>query len=88
MQGTSNFHNQIPHSMAQEATDVFEDAAAFDTTVDVFDGNPAACQSLIGGLLRGGQLAASGLPGGHFDGDSLQGESEKAEVLKQVAARR
>ena len=54
MQGTSKFHNQIPPSMAQEATDVFEDATAFDATVDRFNGHPTVCQSLIGGLLLRG----------------------------------
>jgi hypothetical protein len=42
MQGTTDFHNQITHPIAQEATDVFEDAAPFDATVHMFDGNPTA----------------------------------------------
>jgi hypothetical protein len=53
MQGTSDFHEEIAHPFAQETTDVFEDAAAFDTTIDVFDGHPTARQSLIGRLLLG-----------------------------------
>jgi hypothetical protein len=37
--------------MAQKTTHIFEDAAAFDAAVDVFDGNATMCESLIGSHL-------------------------------------
>lgn len=51
MQGATDFHDEVTHPRTQETTDVFEDAAAFDTAVDVFDGHPAARECLIGRLL-------------------------------------
>jgi len=53
MQGKPDFHAQITHPLAQEPTDVFEDATAFDATVDMFNGHPTVRKSLIGGLLFG-----------------------------------
>jgi hypothetical protein len=54
----------------------------------MFDGHPATRERLIGGLLLGRSLAASGFLGRHFNGDPFQGESEKSKILKQVTARR
>ena len=65
MQGATDFHDLVPHPRAQEPTNVFEDAAAFDTTVDVFDGDPTARECLIGGLLLSSEFAPSGFLGGH-----------------------
>jgi hypothetical protein len=86
MQGATDFHNLLTHSRAQEATDVFEYARAFDTAVDMFDGDPTTRERLSGGLLLSSEFATSGFLGGHFNDDSFQRESEKPQILKQVTA--
>ena len=54
MQGTTNFHDVVTYPRAQETTDVFDNATALDTAIDMFDGDPTARQRLIGCLLLSG----------------------------------
>lgn len=72
--------------LSQEATDVFEEAAAFETAVNVFDGDPRARERLSGRLFQSGSLAPSGFLDGHVNGEALQREGEKTEILKSVTA--
>lgn len=54
MQGTSNLHHLIAGSGLEQATDLFDDATAFDTTVDMLNANPTRGNALIVGFLLGG----------------------------------
>jgi hypothetical protein len=86
MQGTTDFHDLITHPAAQKTTDVFKDATAFDTTVDVFDGHPTVGQSLIERLLLRSELPSPWLFDRHLDDAPFKSEGQKPEVLQQVTA--
>ncbi len=67
VQGTAEFHHQIADTLLPQADAVFDDAAAFDTAVDMLDAQPTLVECLIGPLLLPGQLLAAGFLGRHQD---------------------
>ena len=63
MQGTAEFHHQIPYARLEQAQGVFDDATALDTTIDMFDAQPALGEGLIRYLLLPRELLAAGFLG-------------------------
>jgi len=51
MQGTAEFHHEIPDALLPQPDPVFDDAAALHTAVDMLDPQPTVMQGLIGALL-------------------------------------
>lgn len=88
MEGAGDFHDQIANTPAPEADALFDHATALDTTVDVFDTNAPAGQGLIGCFLLLAQLTAPRLLERLDDFYSIEGEGQKAEILKQLTALR
>ncbi len=86
MQGTTDFHHLITCSSPQEAADVFEDATALDTPIDLFDSHPTTCQGLIGRFLLSSQLSSPRFLGRHFDDHSLEAKTEKTKILQERTA--
>src|SRR4051812_9607535 len=52
MQGTADFHYDIPDALLPQADPVFDDATALDTAVDMLDPQSAGVERLVGSLLR------------------------------------
>ena len=52
MQGTADFHHDIPDALLPQADPIFDDTATFDAAVDMFDPQPAGVERLVGSLLR------------------------------------
>jgi len=44
MKSTAEFHHQIADALPPQADTVFDDTTTFDTTVDMFDPQPAVMQ--------------------------------------------
>ncbi len=59
MQGTTDFHHQIADALLPQADPVFDDATALDTTIDMFDPQPALGERVIRRLLLPRQLLAA-----------------------------
>ena len=53
MQGTAEFHHEIADPLLPQADAVFDDAAALDTTVDMFDPQPPLVERLVGQNRKG-----------------------------------
>ena len=87
MQGTTDFHHDIADTLLPQADAVFDDAAAFDTTVDMLDAQPTLVECLIGPLLLPGQLLAAWLLGWHEDRHLREREGQEAQILQQPAPR-
>ena len=51
VEDTANFGNHIAHILLKQANSILEDAAALDTTGNVFDLHTPLIEGLIGGLL-------------------------------------
>ena len=85
MQGTAEFHDQIPQASFEQAQGVFDDATALDTTIDMLNAHPATGHRVISRLLLGRQRVATGLLGRHEDLDLGQREGQKAQVLQELA---
>ena len=47
VQGTADFHHQIANTLLPQANSVFDNTTTLDTTVDMFDPQPALMQGLI-----------------------------------------
>jgi hypothetical protein len=86
MQRTADFHHQIADARLPQAARVVDDAAALDTTVDMFDADAPACDPSIRGFLGPREGAASWLLGRHDDLDVVEHEGQEAEILQQSAA--
>ena len=86
METTANFHNEIAHPYPTKTHAVLEHATAFDTTVDVFDTDPAGGECPIFCLLFVGQLPTTGFAMRGAGGHAFQRESQKAEILQQDTA--
>src|SRR5437870_10745182 len=65
MQGTTDFHHEIADAVLPQPDPVFDDATAFDTTVDMLDPQPTVMQGLVGQLLFQGAFLAAGFLGRH-----------------------
>jgi hypothetical protein len=50
MQGTTDFHHEIPNPLLPQADPVLHNAAALDTTVDMLDPQPPLVEYLVGPL--------------------------------------
>jgi len=74
MQGTTDFHHEIADAVLPQPDPVFDDATAFDTTVDMLDPQPTVMQGLVGQLLFQGAFLAAGFLGRHEDLDLGQRE--------------
>src|SRR5438874_13255164 len=83
MERTAKFHHQIADALLPQAEPVFDDAATFDTAVDMFDPQPTVVQGLVGQFLLQRQLLAAGFLGRHEDLD----RSEERRVGKECRAR-
>jgi len=88
MQGTADFHHDIPHTILPQTDPVFDDAAALDTPVDMLDTQPSVVQRLVGRLLLPRQLLAVWFLGRHEDRDLRERERQEAQILQQPAASR
>jgi hypothetical protein len=67
VQGTADFHHQIANTLLPQANSVFDNTTTLDTTVDMFDPQPALMQGLIVQLLLHCQLLTTGFLGRHQD---------------------
>lgn len=88
MKRTSNFHNGIARTDDTETAGFFDNATAFDTTVDMFNANPDGGKLLIEGFLRRRQFTTFGLFERGQTGNVLKGKGQKAQVLEQTTAGR
>ena len=61
MHGTAQFHHEIADAVLPQADPVFDDAAAFNTAVDMLDPQPTVIQGLVGQLLCQGEFLAAGV---------------------------
>ena len=52
MQGTADFHHDIPDALLPQADPVFDGATALDAAVDMLDPQSAGVERLVGSLLR------------------------------------
>jgi hypothetical protein len=87
MERTTDFHHEIADALLPQADPVFDDATAFDTTVDMLNAQSAIVQGLIGQLLFQGEFLAAWLLGRHEDLDLGQRKRQKAQILQQPAPR-
>jgi hypothetical protein len=67
VEGTAEFHHEIPDAFFPQAEPIFHDAAAFDTPVDMLDPQPTLVQRLVHPVLRQRELRAAWLLGRHED---------------------
>ena len=87
MERTTDFHHEIADARLPQADPVFDDATAFDTTVDMLNAQSAIVQGLVGPLLFQGEFLAAWLLGRHEDLDLGQPKRQKAQILQQPAPR-
>ena len=87
MQCTADFHHEIANALLPQADPVFDDATAFDTTVDMLNAQPAIVQGLVGQLLFQGQFLAAWFLGRHEDLDLGEPKCQEAQILQQPAPR-
>ena len=85
MQGTAEFHDQIPDALFPQTEPVLHDAAALDTAVDMLDPQSTLVERLVGSLLLSCQFLAAGFLGRHEDLHLRQRERQEAEILQQPA---
>lgn len=85
MQGTAEFHDQIPQARFEQAQGVFDDATALDTTIHMLNAHPAPGQRAIGRFLLTRELLFAGFLGRHQDLDLGQRKGQKAQVLQKLA---
>lgn len=88
MEGTAEFHHQIPNPGLEHAAGLLEDAAALDTTIDMLDGDATTRQILIRHLLLVGQLPTPRFAAGRLHPHLWEAKGQKAQVLQQFTARR
>src|SRR5215210_2535685 len=86
MKRTSNLHDSILGTDKAETTNIFDDAAAFDTAVNMFNPNAHGRKQVIEGFLRRCQLAAFGFFERREAFHVFEGKSQKAQVLQQPTA--
>jgi hypothetical protein len=82
MQGTTDFHHDIPDALLPQTDQVFDNATALDTAVDMLDPQPTAVQLLVGRLLVQRELLAAWFLGGHKDLHLREPERQEAQILQ------
>ena len=82
MQGTTDFHHQIAHTLLPQADPVFHDATALHTAVDMLDPEPAVVQGLVGTYLRLCEFLAAWFLGRHEDLYLRERERQEAQILQ------
>jgi hypothetical protein len=82
VQGTAQFPHQIADARLPQAKPVLHDAATLDTPVHMLDPPPLG-ESLVGSLLRQGQLLTAGLLRRHQDRHPGERERQEAQILQQ-----
>src|SRR6266852_9621955 len=88
MERTTDFHHEIADALLPQADPVFDDATAFDTTVDMLNAQSAIVQGLVGQLLFQGEFLAAWFLGRHEDLDLGQRKRQEAQILQQPAPSR
>ena len=83
MQGTAEFHHEIPDARLPQADAVFHNATALDTAVDMLNPQPPLVERLVGELLLQGQLRTAGFLRRHEDCHLRERERQEAQILQQ-----
>src|SRR5712691_11105197 len=83
MERTTDFHHEIADALLPQADPVFDDATAFDTTVDMLNAQSAIVQGLVGQLLFQGEFLAAWLLRRHQDRHLREREGQEAQILQQ-----
>jgi hypothetical protein len=84
MQGTADVHHHIPYSRFPHPHGLFAHAAAFDTTVDMFDAHASPSERPIPCFLRPRHLPPAGLLRRLEDGHAVQGARVTPQILPQL----
>ena len=85
MQCTADFHHHVTYPIFPHPDSLFEHAAAFDTTIDMFDAHSAPSNRLVVCFLFWCQRFPAWLLRWLDDVHALQREPLKAQVLQQLA---
>ena len=85
MQGTAELHHEIADALFPQTDAVFDDAAAFDTAIDVLDPEPPLVERLVGQVLLPRELMTTGFLGWHEDLHLRERERQEAQILQQPA---
>jgi len=88
MQRTADFHHHVAHPRFPHPDGLFKQAAALDTTVDMFDAHAPPSELPIPRFLAPCQLVPAGLPRGLEDVHTVQCKGLKAQILQQLTPRR
>ena len=86
MERTADFCDHVACIVAKKTDSVFHDATTLDTTVDVFDPHPSACNLLVFRFLLVRELATPWFFRWHDHFDPVEREGEKSKILHQPAA--
>ena len=87
MQSTADFHHHVTYPIFPHPDSLFEHAAAFHTTIDMFDAHPAPRDRPVVRFLGGRQLFPARLLRGLEDLHAFQREPLKAQVWQQLTPR-
>src|SRR5438445_11214873 len=82
VQGTAQFHHEIPDASLPQTDPVFDNAAALDTTVHMLDPQPPLVEYLVGPLLLQGQLLTAWLLRRHENRHLRERERQEAQTLQ------
>jgi hypothetical protein len=82
MQRTADFHDRLSDPCLPEATDVVDDAAAIDATVDVLDTHAATGDTVVHSLLLAREGTAPGLLRRHDGFHLVQRNRQEAQILE------
>jgi hypothetical protein len=85
VQGTAELHHEIADALFPQTDAVFDDAAAFDTAIDVLDPEPPLVERLVGQVLLPRELMTTGFLGWHEDLHLRERERQEAQILQQPA---
>ena len=83
MQGTADFHHDIPDALLPQADPVFHNATTLDAAVDMLDPQPPLVERLVDQLLLQGQLRTAWLLRRHQDLHFREREGQEAQILQQ-----
>ena len=85
VQGTAEFHHQIPDSLLPQADPILHDAAALDTALAMLNAPPPLVQRLVRALLLQRQLLAPGLLHRHENDHPRERERQEPQILQEPA---
>jgi len=88
VQGTAEFHHQIPDALLPQTHPVFHDATALDTASDVLDAQPPLVECLVRPLVLPRELLAAGFLHWHEDCHLRERERQETQILQEPAPRR